>query len=72
MKKIKYLKYYFRFRYTDVSARNTSFFGQSNKSILLDGISCTGSEVDINACRTKDWGINTCDNIHEAGVICSE
>ncbi|CAC5370696.1 unnamed protein product [Mytilus coruscus] len=60
----------FKDRTTESYARNASFFGSSSNPILLDQISCTGSELDINACRTKKWGFHTCDNDHEAGVLC--
>lgn len=56
---------------TDAFARNTSFYGQSSMPILLDQISCTGTELDINGCRTKEWGYHSCDNNNEAGVLCS-
>ena len=54
----------------DAVPRNASFFGSSNKNILLDALSCTGFENDINTCRTQDWGKNGCSNFEEAGVVC--
>ncbi|CAC5361277.1 unnamed protein product [Mytilus coruscus] len=35
--------------------KNASFFGTSDKSILLDNLSCYGNELDINICRTQAW-----------------
>ncbi|CAC5422430.1 Neurotrypsin [Mytilus coruscus] len=55
---------------TDAFAHSTSFYGQSRMPILLDQISCTGTELDINGCRTKEWGYHSCDNNHEAGALC--
>ncbi|CAG2197845.1 unnamed protein product [Mytilus edulis] len=60
----------FRDGTTDAYAKNTSFYGPSDKTIYLDQLSCTGTELDINGCRTKEWGYRTCDNNHEAGVLC--
>ncbi|XP_076105846.1 scavenger receptor cysteine-rich type 1 protein M160-like [Mytilus galloprovincialis] len=50
--------------------KNASFFGTSDKSILLDNLSCYGNELDINICRTQAWSKHSCTNYEEAGVTC--
>ncbi|XP_076082552.1 scavenger receptor cysteine-rich domain superfamily protein-like [Mytilus galloprovincialis] len=55
---------------TDAFVHHGSFYGKTRLPIILDQISCTGTELDINGCRTKDWGYHTCDSNHEAGVLC--
>ena len=54
----------------DAVPSNASFFGSSHTNILLDALSCTGFENDINTCRTQDWGIHGCSNSEDAGVVC--
>lgn len=59
-------------RSINAQPRNGSFFGPSKGQILLDQLSCDGNELDINNCRTTNWGFHRCNNGNEAGVVCRE
>ena len=39
--------------------------------ILLDDVSCTGTEHSITSCSHRGWGINDCTHSEDAGVQCS-
>lgn len=49
----------------------SSYFGQSNLPVRMSGVSCSGTELDINACILGTWGNDTCSRTHEVGVDCS-
>ena len=48
-------------------------FGQGSGSILIDGISCTGSESTIASCGHLGLNVTrSCSHAEDAGVRCSE
>ncbi|NXL95692.1 DMBT1 protein, partial [Alectura lathami] len=44
---------------------------QGTGPILLDDMNCSGTEVDLSACRTRPWGEHNCNHGEDAGVVCS-
>ena len=38
-----------------ISARHEMFYGQSNDQILLDNVSCVGTERSISECSHGEW-----------------
>lgn len=57
-----------------VPVRN-SYFGQGdNVSILLDDVTCYGSETSLESCRAIMSGLTSdieCSHLEDAGVICN-
>lgn len=53
-----------------ISAPHSSFFGPGRGDILLDDVSCTGSEEDILDCSHPPIGTNNCGHSEDAGVVC--
>lgn len=46
-------------------------FGASTGPIWLDKVACDGYESVLSDCESAGWGVVSCDNQHEAGVVCS-
>ena len=44
-------------------------FGQGTGPVLLNGVSCYGTESSLLSCRRT--GIPTCSHYYDAGVVCS-
>lgn len=57
----------------DAVAISNAYFGQSNGSILLAGLKCTGTESSLMSCshRNAVIGSTGCLHTHDSGVICS-
>lgn len=36
----------------------------------MDNLYCKGNEKRLSDCRFEGWGLNDCDSIEAAGVIC--
>ena len=54
------------------SAYNSAYFGQGSGPILLDSVSCTGSESTLASCRHLGIGVTrSCTHSEDAGVRCS-
>ncbi|VDH99035.1 Hypothetical predicted protein [Mytilus galloprovincialis] len=62
----------FKEAFTQPRMMLSSYFGQSNLPIRMSEVSCSGTELDINACILGTWGNNTCSRTHEVGVDCRE
>ncbi|XP_073527524.1 scavenger receptor cysteine-rich domain-containing protein DMBT1-like [Phyllobates terribilis] len=55
-----------------VEALHNAYFGQGAGKMLLDNVTCAGSEEYLWQCSHREWGQHDCRAHEEAGVICSE
>ena len=54
------------------SAYGAAYFGEGSGSILLDNVTCTGSESTLASCGHLGVGIiRSCTHSKDAGVVCS-
>ena len=54
------------------SAYGSAYFGEGSGSILLDNVTCTGSESTLTSCGHLGVGIiRSCSHSEDAGVSCS-
>ncbi|XP_063956210.1 scavenger receptor cysteine-rich domain-containing group B protein-like [Lytechinus pictus] len=54
----------------DALARKGAYYGQGSGPILLDEVSCLGSELTLSECVHLGWGTNDCLHSKDAGVSC--
>ena len=45
--------------------------GNSSSSILMDDVSCSGTETALDLCYFDGWGRHDCDHSEDVGVVCS-
>ena len=67
------LRICFRNNATAVRSSPFSFgprFGRGAGPILLDDVTCLGTETSILQCSTKPWGVSDCRHNEDVGVIC--
>lgn len=57
------------FRYAKVLPG--AHFGQGSTNILMDKLSCVGTETDISYCNFGGWENTNCTHNHDVGVSCS-
>nr|XP_054755386.1 deleted in malignant brain tumors 1 protein-like isoform X12 [Lytechinus pictus] len=53
------------------TAHSNAHFGQGSGDILLDDVSCTGSESSLLVCSNNGIGVHNCGHAEDAGVTCS-
>nr|XP_033798875.1 deleted in malignant brain tumors 1 protein [Geotrypetes seraphini] len=54
------------------SAPGNAHFGQGKGNIVLDDMTCTGSEQDLSECNNGGWNHHNCNHDEDAGVTCSD
>ena len=54
-----------------LSAPGNARFGQGTLRILLDDVSCTGSETSLASCSHSGIGVHNCGHSEDASVVCS-
>ncbi|XP_030847769.1 scavenger receptor cysteine-rich protein [Strongylocentrotus purpuratus] len=47
-------------------------FGEGSGDILLDDVSCTGTETNLGDCSNAGFGVHNCGHFEDAGVRCSQ
>ena len=47
-------------------------FGEGSGDILLDDVSCTGTETNLGHCSNAGFGVHNCVHLEDAGVRCSQ
>ena len=51
-------------------AYGSATYGTGSGSILMDDLSCSGSEKDIGDCTFSGWTTNNCGHTEDVGVSC--
>uniref|UniRef100_A0A8C3F0Q7 Scavenger receptor cysteine-rich domain-containing protein DMBT1 n=1 Tax=Chrysemys picta bellii TaxID=8478 RepID=A0A8C3F0Q7_CHRPI len=54
-----------------VAAKTNAYYGQGSGNIVLDNVSCRGSEYSLWDCPHSGWLSHNCGHSEDAGVICS-
>uniref|UniRef100_A0A8D2LII5 Soluble scavenger receptor cysteine-rich domain-containing protein SSC5D n=1 Tax=Varanus komodoensis TaxID=61221 RepID=A0A8D2LII5_VARKO len=55
-----------------LSAPGKAHFGRGHGPIWLVGVTCDGTEDDLNHCPVNTWSGHKCYHSEDAGVVCSE
>ena len=56
---------------SDADVRFEAFFGEGTGRILLDDVTCNGSESQLIDCAHRPLGQHNCQHSDDAGVVCS-
>ena len=54
-----------------INARSRAFYGEGSGTIWLDNVNCVGTELAIEHCSHRGWGIEDCFHSQDAGVKCA-
>ena len=54
-----------------ITARIGAYYGEGSGQIWLDNVNCVGTELTIENCPHRGWGIEDCGHYEDAGVQCS-
>ena len=54
-----------------IATRENAFYGEGSGQIWLDNVTCVGTELTIEECGHRGWGIEDCAHGEDTGVVCS-
>ncbi|KAA0720726.1 Deleted in malignant brain tumors 1 protein [Triplophysa tibetana] len=57
---------------TGAEAVKYSYFGPGSGNVWMANVQCSSSESTLKNCAFSGWGLNNCDHMADAGVICRD